>query len=54
MVALTNAPTLIPEKRPSVEGGGRFRVVSGFEPAGDQPDARRSSLMWAMFIRSIS
>ena len=29
----------IPEKRPIVEGSGKLRVVSGFEPAGDQPQA---------------
>jgi len=39
MVALTNPVTLIPEKRPPVEGDGRFRVVSDFDPAGDQPEA---------------
>ena len=39
MVALTNPLPLIPEKRPPVEGSGRFRVVSDFEPAGDQPEA---------------
>ena len=39
MVALTNPPTLVPEKRPPVENGGRFRVVSDFQPAGDQPRA---------------
>ncbi len=31
--------TLIPEKRPPIEYGRRFRVVSDFQPAGDQPEA---------------
>ena len=29
----------IPEKRPLIEGGEALRVVSEFEPAGDQPEA---------------
>jgi excinuclease ABC subunit B len=39
MVALTTPLLLTPEKRPPAENGGRFRVVSDFEPAGDQPQA---------------
>ena len=29
----------LPEKRPPVEGGQRFRLVSDYKPAGDQPQA---------------
>ncbi len=39
MVALTTPLLLTPEKRPPAENGGRFRVVSDFQPAGDQPQA---------------
>ena len=28
-----------PERRPPAPGGGPFELVSGFEPAGDQPEA---------------
>lgn len=39
MVGITYPLTLIPEKRPAIDSGGRFRVVSDFQPAGDQPEA---------------
>jgi excinuclease ABC subunit B len=37
---MTNAPLLfVPEKRPLVESGQRFKLTSEFQPAGDQPEA---------------
>jgi len=39
MVAVANPVMFIPEKRPPVEGGRRFEIVSEYQPAGDQPEA---------------
>ena len=37
---MTHAPLLfVPEKRPPVESGERFKLTSEFQPAGDQPEA---------------
>ena len=37
---MTHASTLfVPEKRPPVESGERFKLTSEFQPAGDQPEA---------------
>ncbi len=37
---MTHASTLfMPEKRPPVESGERFKLTSEFQPAGDQPEA---------------
>ncbi len=32
-------PSFVPEKRPTIEGGKPFRLVSDFAPSGDQPEA---------------
>ena len=35
------APPFIPEKRPPIEGGQPFKLVSDYTPSGDQPEAIR-------------
>ena len=39
MTPLDQRPVFVPEKRPPVAGGKAFELVSGFTPAGDQPQA---------------
>ncbi len=36
---MDSAEPFAPSKRPPVTGGKPFTLVSGFEPAGDQPEA---------------
>ncbi len=38
-MAMTNPHVFTPEKRPAPDGGVPFKLVSEYEPAGDQPEA---------------